>query len=100
MQSDLTAIDQGWLDLHRAAFVGKTWIELRPVYRTRQRMQYRTRMVAEMPNARGQFRPAAHWDVEVEEDVDVEEEKHFRIYVSTAPTPRRRCKHISLRLAA
>jgi hypothetical protein len=92
---ELAAIDQGWLDLHTRAFEGRTWLVLRPMYRHRQLMTYRDKVVAVMPNHHGQWRPADQWDVVVEEVIEVCEERQFRIRVSSPSV-----KHHRLRLVA
>jgi hypothetical protein len=99
IDNDLRAIDQGWLDLHRAAFAGRRWLQMRVRIVTMQPMVYRTKVTASMPNHHGQFRPAAQWDVEVEELVEVEEFRTMRVWLSTyARKPAR--AHRPLRLAA
>jgi len=99
--SELGAIDAGWLELHRVAFNGHKRLNMVARYVTVQPMRYRARVVASMPNHHGQWRPAAEWEVEVEEAVEVIEERRFWIALSSAPKKMRRSKRAaSFKLAA
>jgi hypothetical protein len=91
----LRAINAGWLKEHRKAFGGCKRIDLVVRYVSIQTMRYRDKAVVSMPNAHGQWRPAAEWDVDVEEAVEVVEERRFWIDLSTAPKKTRRLKRIT-----
>ena len=96
---DLRAIDLFWYEEPARVFAGKRWLQMRVRIVTLQPMRYRTTVVASMQNHHGQFRPAAQWDVEVEELVEVVEIRTFRVWISTFDH-RRSGRKSDLKLAA
>lgn len=85
-EPSLADIDRGWLELHAAAFPNGWLVR---VVRVRVEVPFAesVRLVASLPNARGQYRPAAEWDVEIETTVEVE--TRVRVQLRVGPTFKR-----------
>jgi hypothetical protein len=87
----LAAIDAEWLAIHRETF-RNGWLVR--VVRIRVEVPFAepVRIVASLPNARGQYRPAAEWDAEVESTVEVE--ARVRIQLRVGPGRQRGQKEV------